>query len=249
MQKIKTKINSMRSEDLAIVGIRVVETIEKSVAEEVKNSLLFTQLIEVTNRFRKAIGPDDKEEKAVVTEKFNFRKQLFNNFYNFVFGLKQSKDPTVKAAATEVFSVLNMYGGKGFNKLSRSAHTQRYTTIVETLNQAEYTAAIAKLNVGDFLSELSEANTAYEASYQAIGNKRSMRMPSTDMRTEMNNALKAVTDEVKLYTLKYPTEANKALQNNVLQRIAEVYVPAPGSTKRMKTSTESTNQVSTTEVI
>lgn len=36
MQKIKTKINSMRNEDLAIVGLRVVETIEKSVAEEVK---------------------------------------------------------------------------------------------------------------------------------------------------------------------------------------------------------------------
>ena len=74
----------MRSEDVATVGMRVIETIEKSVAEEVKNSLLFTQLIEVTNRYRKAIGPNDKEEKAAIKEKFQFRKQLFNNFYNFV---------------------------------------------------------------------------------------------------------------------------------------------------------------------
>jgi len=34
-----------------------------------------------------------------------------------------------------------------------------------------------------------------------------------------------------------------------MQRIAEVYVPAPGSAKTVKTSTESTNQVSITEVI
>ena len=45
MNILKTKINRMRSEDVATVGMRVIETIEKSVAEEVKNSLLFTQLI------------------------------------------------------------------------------------------------------------------------------------------------------------------------------------------------------------
>ena len=249
MNILKTKINRMRSEDVATVGIRVIETIEKSVAEEVKNSLLFTQLKEVINRYRKAIEPDDKEEKAVVTEKFNFRKQLFNNFYNFVAGLKLSKDPTVQAAATVVFSVLNMYGGLGFRDLSRTAHTQRYTTIVETLSKAEYTEAIAKLNVGDYLSELADANAAYETVYQAKGNKRSMRIPSNDIRTEMNNALKDITEELRLFVRKYPTELNKELQNNVMQRIAEVYVPAPGSVKKVKTSTESTNQVSTTEVI
>lgn len=186
---------------------------------------------------------------AAINEKFDYRKQQFNNFYVVTSGLMLSKDATVQAAATKVFSVLNMYSGIGFKDLSKSAHTQRYATIVETLSQAEYTEAITKLDVGDYLSELADANTAYEAMFLARGNKRSMRIPSTEMRTEMNNALKAVTDEVKLYTLKYPTEANKELQNNVLQRIAEVYVPAPGSTKRMKTSTKSTNQVSTTEAI
>ena len=239
----------MRSETLATVAMRVIETILKSLIQELINSLLFTQLTEVTDRFRKAILPADKEEKAAVDEMFQSRKQSFNNFFNVVKGLKGSKDAAVKAAALQVFPVLNMYGGLGFGSLSKTAHTQRYTTIVETLKLAEYTEAIAKLNVGDFLTELAEANTAYETMYQAMGNVNSVRIPSHEMRTEMNNALKLMTDEVRIFVRKYPTEANIELLRNVEQRIAEVYVPAPGYTKKDKTTTTDTNQESTTEVI
>ena len=249
MLNIKTRINGLRSEDIATVGMRVLETVEQSVAEDLKKSLLVTQLLEVTNRFRSAIKPNNKEEMAAINEKFDYRKQHFNNFYVVTSGLMLSKDATVQAAATKVFSVLNMYSGIGFKDLSKSAHTQRYATIVETLSQAEYTEAITKLDVGDYLSELADANTAYEAMFLARGNKRSMRIPSTEMRTEMNNALKAVTDEVKMFVLKYSTDANKELLNNVIRRITEMYVPAPGSRKRVKKTTDSTNQVSTPEVI
>ena len=239
----------MRSEDIATVGKQVVETIEQSVAEDIKNSLLVTQLLEVNNRFRKAIEPNNEEEKAAINEMFANRKQCFNNLYFINSGYKGSNDAAVKAAATTVSYVLNMYGGLSFGNLSRTANTQRYTTIVETLNKPEYTEAIVKLNIRGLINELADANTAYETMYKARGNKRSMRIPSGEMRTEMNNALKAVTDEVRLFALKYPTEANKELQNNVLQRITEVYVPAPGYTKLADTSTEGTNPDSSTEVI
>lgn len=239
----------MRSETLATVAMRVIETILKSLIQELINSLLFTQLNEVTNRFRNAINADDKEEKEAVAEMFQIRKQSFNNFFNVVKGLKLSKDATVKAAGKEVFSVLNMYGGLGFRDLSMTAHTQRYTTIIETLRLPEYTEALTKLNVNDFLTELADANTAYEAKYQVLGNKRSLQVPSSEMRTEMNNALKLMTDEVKIFVRKYPTEANIELLRNVEQRIAEVYVPAPGYTKRAKKSTTDTKQDNSTEVI
>lgn len=55
MLNIKTRINGLRSEDIATVGMRVLETVEQSVAEDLKKSLLVTQLLEVTNRFRSAI--------------------------------------------------------------------------------------------------------------------------------------------------------------------------------------------------
>ena len=241
MLNIKTKINLMRNEDVATVGKRVVETIEKSVAEDLKKSLLFTQLKETTIRFSKFIEPHNREEKEALDGLFDERKQLFNNFYYVVSGLKGSKDEAVKAAATSVFYVLNLYGGLGFKKLTKTAHTQRYTTIVETLKQAEYTEAITKLNADSFLSGLEDANTAYEAMYQNKGNKRSLRIPSNEMRSEMNNALKEMTDEVRLFARKYPTEANQELIKNVEQRIQEIYVPTPGYTRKE-------NTVSDTEV-
>ena len=42
MLNIKTRINGLRSEDIATVGMRVLETVEQSVAEELKKSLLVT---------------------------------------------------------------------------------------------------------------------------------------------------------------------------------------------------------------
>lgn len=42
MLNIKTRINGLRSEDIATVGMRVLETVEQSVAEDLKKSLLVT---------------------------------------------------------------------------------------------------------------------------------------------------------------------------------------------------------------
>lgn len=246
MNTLKTKITRMRNEDVATVGKRVVETIEKSVAEDIKESLLFTQLKETMIRFSKSIEPDNKEEREALDELFNNRKQQFKNFFYVVSGLKGSKDPAVKAAATSVFYVLNLYGGIGFKDLTKNAHTQRYSTIITTLKQAEYTEAIAKLNVDSFLSELEEANSAYEAKYQNLGNRQSMRTPSREMRSEIDNALKEITDEVKLFARKYPTEANQELIRNVEQRIQEIYVPTPGYTKKENTSSATKIQNSAT---
>ena len=232
MQKIKTKINSMRSEDLAIVGIRVVETIEKSVAEEVKNSLLFTQLIEVTNQYRKAIEPDNRAEKAAIKEKFQFRTELFGNFYDMAYGMTGSRNADDKAAAVRVFSVLNTYGTKRFYGIRQSALTQRYAKFVETLQQPGFAADIERLRMADILTELADTHATYEAMYQDLGNQKSQRIPSREMRLEMNNALKVMADEVEYFSKKFPTDVNITLCKNVEQRIAEVYVTAPGAAKK-----------------
>ena len=125
----------------------------------------------------------------------------------------------------------------GFGRIGRNVVRALY----ESGRRAEITVVA--------INELADANTAYEAMFLARGNKRSNRIPSTEMRTEMNNALKAVTDEVKMFVLKYPTDANKELQNNVIRRITEMYVPAPGSSKTEGSSDEVTNPDSSTEVI
>ena len=79
MNTLKTKITRMRNEDVATVGKRVVETIEKSMAEDIKMSLLFTQLKETMIRFSKSIEPDNKEEREALDELFNNRKHHWSN--------------------------------------------------------------------------------------------------------------------------------------------------------------------------
>ena len=47
MKNYKTKIQRMSCETIATVGMRVIETITQSMAEDVKKSLYATQLLEV----------------------------------------------------------------------------------------------------------------------------------------------------------------------------------------------------------
>ena len=76
-----------------------------------------------------------------------------------------------------------------------------------------------------------------------------LKAPSREMRLEMNNALKVMVEEVEYFSKKFPTEANVTLWKNVEQRIAEVYVTAPGSTKKEDIVTTVTRSVNTSEVI
>ena len=239
----------MIGETVASVGMRVVETITQSMAEEAKKSIYVTQLLEVTNRFRKAIEPNDSELKATISEKFKVRKVLFSNSYDMAYGLTLSRDTGDKAAAFRVFSVLNMYGNKSFKGVRQSALTQRFATIIETLQQPEFVADLERLKMTDILAELADAHTAYETLYQTKGNEQSLKAPSREMRLEMNNALKVMVEEVEYFSKKFPTEENVTLWKNVEQRIAEVYVTAPGSTKKEDTETTVTTAVNTSEVL
>jgi len=230
MKIVKSKINRMFNEQIASVGIRVLETVKQSSAEEAKKSLYVDQLTAVTYRFQKAIEPDDKLEKAAIKELFKSRKNSYLNIYDMAYGLTISRDAADKAAAVRIFSVLNKYGTKKFWGIRQSALTQRYAAFIETLQQPEFAADIERLKMTDLVAELKDAHEAYEKKYQEWGNQKSQRTPSAAMRWEMNNALKVVADEIEYLSKKYQTEAYVTLWKNIEQRFAEVYVTAPGST-------------------
>ena len=249
MNIVKSKVNRLKNEDISTVGQRVIDTINQSAAEEVKKSVFLSQLLNVTSRFRKAIEPNDKEEMAAINLKFKERKLKFKNLHSIASGLTGSNDAAVKTAATAVFAVLNMYGGVSFRGLSRTAHTQRYTNMTDILKQPEYTDALTKLNITGFVNELANANLEYETLFQTKGNKQSLRTPPHEMRTEMNNALKVIVDELNLFARKYPEVAYTEVLKNVEQRIMEVYVPAPGSTKQEETTESSQSASQASEVL
>jgi hypothetical protein len=133
-----------------------------------------------------------------------------------------------------------MYGVKSFINIRKADLTQRYETIVEALKQPKYAADIEQLKLSDMLTELEEAHSTYESMYREWGDAQSLRIPSAQMRREMNTALKNIIDEVSFLSRKFPTEANIVLSKNIEQRFAEVYVTAPGTDQ--KTDTDQTEQ-------
>lgn len=246
MTILKSKIHKMSSETVATVGLRLIETIEKSGTEEVKNSIYFSQLKEVNNRYRKAIEPVDKATKMAISGFFDLRREVFANMYDMVRGLTSSRIASDKAAAVRLFSVLNMYGVKSFINIRKADLTQRYKTIVEALKQPKFAADIEQLKLSDMLTELEVAHSTYESMYRAWGDAQSLRIPSAQMRQEMNTALKNIIDEVSFLSGKYPTEANIVLSKNIEQRFAEVYVTAPGAVQKAGSDqTEKSGQTAT----
>ena len=236
----------MSSATAATVGNRFIETIERSGTEEVKKSIYFSQLKEVNNRYRKAIEPADKATKTAISGYFNLRKEVFSNTYDMVRGLTSSRNESVKAAALRLFQVLNMYGAKSFVNIRKADQTQRYQTIVEALKLPKYAADLEQLDLTNVLTELDEAHSTYESMYQVWGDEQSLRTSYALIRQEMNTALKNIIDEVSFLSNKYPTEANITLMKNIEQRIAEVYVTAPGTVQKAGTDqTEQSGQTAT----
>ena len=239
--KIRTIIYRTSNESLAAVALRVIDTIEKSISAEAKQSLLFSRLMEVNNRYQSSVEPNGSKKTAEAIEaKFKERERLYTEFYDLTYGLQRSRVALQKEAAQKVFPVLNMYG-KSFKQERIADQTVRYIRIIETLKGADYTAAIAALNATELFAELSEAQTMYEDLYLGRGNRLSLKVPTVEMRKEMNNALKDMVDEIEINEKKYPSEANTALKINIEQRFIEVYIPASvGKKDRQPSETETT---------
>ena len=232
--KIRTIIYRTSNESLAAVALRVIDTIEKSISAEAKQSLLFSRLMEVNNRYQSSVEPNGSKKTAEAIEaKFKERERLYTEFYDLTYGLQRSRVALQKEAAQKVFPVLNMYG-KSFKQERIADQTVRYIRIIETLKGADYTAAIAALNATELFAELSEAQTMYEDLYLGRGNRLSLKVPTVEMRKDM-------VDEIEINEKKYPSEANTALKINIEQRFNEVYIPASvGKKDRQPSETETT---------
>ena len=225
--KIRTKIYRMSNESIAAVGLRVVETIQKSISEETKKSALFYSLVDVNTRYQSAVEPNGSKIIAeAIDNEFKNREMLYTDFYELAYGNQKSRVAALREAAIRIFKVLNMYG-KSFKQERIADQTVRYIRIIETLKGEEYTEAIATLNATELLSELNEAQNRYEDLYLGRGNRLSLKEPTIKLRKEMNKALNLIVDEIGINEIKYPTEENISLRKIIEQRFNEVYIPAP----------------------
>ncbi len=223
MQNFKTKANRVGTQSLAMLALRIIETVIKSAIQEARISKQFLILEEVNSRYQIAVEPASKEVSEAIKALFNERKTLFGDIFDYLEGLLKSPDLDMKAAGTLLFGVLNKFG-KSYGSFKIADQSLRYIRIIEALKRPEYTAALIKTSLTDKLAQFDELQLSYEDLYMGSGNDSAARIAPSNLRREMEVAIKMYVDELKWLANAAGTEAWNTLYMNVEQRFNEVNV-------------------------
>jgi hypothetical protein len=237
----KTKANRVGNTSLAALGLRIIDTVEKSGIDEARSSKQFLVLKEVNNRYQLAIVPgDNKTVQNQIRTLFIERKTEFLDMYDYTEGQTKSPVPEVKNAAEAVFKELNKFG-RVYDRVKIADQSVQYIRIIENLKKPELQTSITKISLTEKLAGLDQTQLDYESVYLGKGNNNAASVAPSNLRKEMQNAVKTYVEELKWLTNTYETAEWQALYTNVEQRFNEVNV----SLTRKKTGTTADNTNST----
>ena len=229
----KSKANRIGNTSLAALGVRLIDTVKKSGIDEAAKSKQFQQLEGVNNRYQLSIMPDNASEVSkYIGSLFKGRNNLFIDMYDYAKGQTKSPDIDTKTAAITVFTVLNKYG-RGLTNVKIADLSVRFIRIIEGLKKPELAPAIILMLLTDKLAEFEQLELDYEDMYMSYGNDSSGRVAPSNIRKEMQDAIKLYVEELKWMANSADTEAWQTLYRNVEQRFNEVNV----STTRKKADT------------
>jgi len=221
---LKTKANRVGTQSLAILALRIIDTVIKSAIYEARESKQFLNLVEVNGRYQMAVEPgNDKEVSEAIKTLFMDRKTMFGGTYSYLEGLLKSPDVEMRTAATLLFGVVNKYG-KNFSSLKIADQSLRYIRIIEALKRPEYNDAIYRTLLNERIGTLDDLQRRYEELYMGSGNDAAAKVAPSNLRKEMENAIKLYADELKWKANSAGTEAWSTLYLNVEQRFNEVNV-------------------------
>ena len=238
----KSKANRIGIFSLALLALRIIETVIKSGIKEARESKLFLQVEEVSGRFQTAVEPGNrKQQKEAIDAKFTERRNLFDEIYIYLQGLLNSPDAEMKSAATLLFEQINKYG-KYFGQFKIADQSLRYIRIIESLKKDEFNDAFTKTLLTAKFAALDQLQLDYEELYMGLGNAKAISIAPSNLRKEMENALKVYVEEVRYMAETINTEAWKTLYINVCQRFDEVNVSA--TRKKSDNSSDATNSTS-----
>lgn len=222
--KYKTKANKIGNESLAVLGLRIIETAEKSGMNDAKLTKQFLHLVSVNERFQNAILSGNlKLKTASIDALFNKRNELFLQMYNYLNGLIDSPDAEMKAAATLLFNELDKFG-KNFARLKLADKSLRFIRIVQNLKKPECEPALVKTLLVSKVNELNQLQLDYEDLYMDRGNITAVKVAPSNLRKEMEDAVKLYLDEVNWMASQNDTEPWHTLQINLQKRFDEVTV-------------------------
>jgi hypothetical protein len=238
----KSKANRVGNLSLAALGLRIIDTVEKSGIDEALNSKQFQQLEGVNNRYQLSIIPNNASEVSKnIGSLFKDRNNLFIDMFDYVKGQTKSPDTDTKTAAVIVFTVLNKYG-RGLTNVKIADLSVRFIRIIEGLKKPELAPAVTLMLLTEKLAEFEQLQLDYEDMYMGYGNVSSARVAPSNIRKEMQDAIKLYVEELKWMANSANTEAWRTLYRNVEQRFNEVNV----STTRKKADTAASNTTTQT---
>lgn len=222
---IKSKLARLSNESLAILALRIIDTVYKSEIATAKATKQFVALKEVNERFQQAVEPySNKQTSEAIDAKFNERRNLFVALYVYIQGMLNSPDPETRVAAGQLFDVINKYG-KNFSNLKIADQSLRYIRIIESLKSAVYTTALSKTLLTDKLAQLDTLQLDYEDLYMNRSNTRK-RISASTMRTELTTAIRLHYEESYWMADQSGLDEWFSLCHNIDMRFGEVNVSA-----------------------
>jgi len=223
-QALYSKIYRLSNESIAMLSHRINESVILSEIEEALNGKQCQIHIGVSNRFKAAIEPRNQQ---LLTKEINKshskRNELFSSIFEYAKGQLNSPDEELKAAAAVVFGVLNMYG-RYFGNLKIAEQSIRYIRIIEALKKTELASDLLKLHLTEKVVELENAQHQYEDMYMGRANRRLGLETASDIRSELNNAIKLHIEELQWMAKQSDSEPLKTLSELVISRVREISV-------------------------
>jgi len=238
----KSKANKIGIESLALLGLRIIETVDKSGIGEAKESKQYIELESVNARYQKSIDKDnEKEASSAIKSLFKLRSELFDDMYNYLHGLMKSPDSETKDAANLLFQHVSKYG-KNFDKLKIADQSFRFIRIIEAMKKPECEAAVVKTMLTEKLSTLDQIQRSYEDLYMQRGNESKKKVAPSSLRNQMAAAIKLYMEELKWMANSKGTQPWITLCNNIEKRFDEVNV---SKTRKLSEATTAENSTST----
>lgn len=220
----KSKINRINNESGAMLALRIIDTVNKSGIEDARLSKQFLELENVNSRYQIAIEPaNDKQLKSAITSLYTQRTNIFQEIYGYLEGLLNAPDADMKAAASLLFEQVSKYG-KSFSKFRIADQSLRYIRIIESLMKPEFAAALTKTLLTDKLALLDQVQLDYEGLYMGRGNSSVSKVAPSNLRNELNAAIKKYMEEVNWTASREESEQWNTLKTNLQQRFDEVNV-------------------------
>lgn len=227
----KSKANKIGNQSLAILGLRIIDTVIKSGIEEAKTSKKFIVLVEVNGRYQIATVPgDDKQVSDSIKALFGGRKVMFNDIHTYLEGLLKSPDLEMREAAIVLFPLVNKFG-KSFQGIKIADQSLQYIQIIESLKEPELAPALTTTKLTEKVDAFDQLQQNYESLYMGHGNDSSTKIAPSNLRKEMERAIKSHFDEVHWMSSNFETEPWQTLCKNIEQRFEEVNVSMPRQSK------------------